>query len=198
MDISNILNNVPSIDVLPAELNSKKTVDFIKSISADTLIFYGPDLIHDDILNLCKDRAFNIHGGLSPYYKGAATMFWPFYFLEPNYVGTTIHHITSKIDAGNIIHQSVPVLQHGDGMHEVACKAMVETGNDLKKLLRLLSREDTIAGESQRKNGKLFLNKDWRPEHLKLIYDVYEDKIVDYYLDGKINQNNNPKLVRAF
>lgn len=192
-----LVSDIPSIDVLPSELNGKKTISFIKDINADTIVSYGPDLFTQEMIELCPNRIFNIHGGLSPYYKGAATMFWPFYFLEPNYVGTTLHHISLKIDAGNIVHQSVPKLEYGDGMHEVACKAMVSTAKDLKEIVKMMDRGVVLEGEKQRKNGKLFLEKDWRPEHLRLIYEVYNDKIVDEYLRGRINQGNEPKLVNA-
>lgn len=198
VDIESLLVKYPVLELEESELNSKEVEKFVKKLEADTLIAYGPGLIKENILNLCPDRCFNLHGGLSPYYKGAATMFWPFYFLEPNYVGTTFHHITMKIDGGKIIHQSVPELEYGDGMHEVACKAIVAAGNDLLKLIPMLMDTKTVQGVEQRKNGKLFLEKDWRPEHLRIVYELYGDKIVDLYLDGVINKNNNPRLIRAW
>lgn len=142
-----------------------------------------------------NDFAFNLHGGLSHWYKGAATMFWPFYFLEPNYVGTTLHYITRKIDAGNIVQHTVPKLEHGDCMHEVACKAIVAATGDVMKVMQKMNAGEVFLGVEQQKNGKLFLERDWRPEHLRLIYDLYEDKIVDLYLNGEIGQGNEPKLV---
>ena len=193
-----IKKNHNYLEIEQKDLNSLETVSFLESLHADILISYGPNLIADEILNLYNDNAYNIHGGLSPWYKGSATMFWPFYFLEPNYVGTTIHHITSKIDAGKIIHQVVPKLCYGDTMHDVSCKAIVATCDDFKKLIYAFEREGHLEGTIQKGNGKLFLVKDWRPEHLRLIYETYQDSIVDLFLNGKINQNNNPKLIRAF
>lgn len=193
-----ILKEVPVCEVSKEDLNGSQVMEFIKRIQADTLISYGPGLLRQNILDLCHGNTFNIHGGLSPYYKGAATMFWPFYFLEPNFVGTTIHYITNRIDAGNIVHQTVPQLEYGDCMHEVACKAIIKTGEDLRELISIMKSGKEITGCPQKKNGKLFLQKDWRPEHLKLIYDTYEDKIVDMYLDGEIGRNNEPALVRVW
>ncbi len=54
---------------------------------------------------------------------------------------------------------------------------------------------EKFPGVEQKKNGKLFLEKDWRPEHLRLIYDTYEDKIVDLWFDGEISRENNPELI---
>lgn len=30
----------------------------------------------------------------------------------------------------------------------------------------------------------MFLEKDWRPEHLRLTYEVWEDRIADAVIDG--------------
>ena len=34
--------------------------------------------------------------------------------------------------------------------------------------------------------GKLFKRKDFQPEHLRIIYKFYKDRIVDLYLNKKI------------
>lgn len=189
---------VPFLEVERKELNSEAIYKFIKSRNAEVLISYGPGLLDQKIIGLFKEKAFNIHGGLSPWYKGSATMFWPFYFLEPNYVGMTIHHLSNHIDGGNIVHHSVPKLEYGDRMHEVACKTVIQTGEDLKVILGMMQQQKIFPGVEQRKNGKLFLIKDWRPEHLKLVYETYEDKIVDLFLNGEINRGNAPQLIKAF
>ena len=48
---------------------------------------------------------------------------------------------------------------------------------------------------SLRNKGKLFLKSDWKPEMLKVIYDYFDDKIVDLYLDKKI-KCSKPKLIK--
>lgn len=196
-EISDLKIDIPMLRIQREELNSYKVENFIRSISGSCIFSYGPDLIRNNILNTVDNLAFNLHGGLSPWYKGAATMFWPFYFLEPNYVGTTLHYITPKIDAGNIVHHSVPKLEYGDCMHEVACKAVVKAANDIKIIFERMGRGEMFKGYEQKKNGKLFLEKDWRPEHLRFIYDFYEDKIVDAYLKKEISIDNEPQLISA-
>ncbi len=196
IDKSLFIGRIPILEINREELNSIKVEEFIKNVGADCLFSYGPDLIKENILNLVDNFAFNLHGGLSPWYKGSATMFWPFYFLEPNYAGTTLHYITKRIDAGNIINHTVPKLDYGDGMHEVACKAVVAAAYETRDVLSRIDKKGRPEGVVQKKNGKLFLDKDWRPEHLYLIYDLYKDAIVDRFLDGEINRNNEPNLIK--
>lgn len=92
------------------KLNSTETIDLIKLSDSDLILVYGSGLLKNRFLKEFNYLILNIHGGLSLYYKGAATMFWPFFFLEPNFVGVTLHRIVKGIDAGDILHQTVPKL----------------------------------------------------------------------------------------
>ena len=44
-------------------------------------------------------------------------------------------------------------------------------------------------------SGKIFKKTDFQPEHLAIIYKYYKDKIVDLYLEKKIN-SPKPKLIK--
>jgi hypothetical protein len=98
----------------------------------------------------------------------------------------TLHRTVRKIDAGEIIHHSFPELTHGDGIHDVACKATLKAAEDMIQILAGLDHGQELTGTPQTKNGKLFLKADWLPEMLRLIYDCYDDKIVDNYLNGTL------------
>ena len=53
---------------------------------------------------------------------------------------------------------------------------------------------DIPKGVKQSGYGKVFLAKDWRAEHLRLIYEVFEDRVVDAAIDGHIS-GRQPDLV---
>lgn len=187
-DVKAVRDEVPNILISPEELNGDRVHTFLEKQNPDLILSYGPGLLKSRILNLFPERFFNLHGGFSPWYKGSATMFWPFYFLRPNWAGMTLHRTVQKIDAGEIIHHSFPVLAYGDGIHDVACKATLAATEDLVRILPGLTPGQALAGVPQTKNGKLFLDADWAPEMLRLIYDCYDDHIVDAYLNGEIPQ----------
>ncbi len=191
---------IPSIPVLKieeSELNSKNTTDFVKSKNPDVVLIFGTHLVKDPLLSVLPKHTINLHGGLSPRYRGTATMFWPFYFLEPNHVGATFHYIVSEPDAGNIIHQSVPILEKGDKIHDVACKTIIQASKDVIKLLEILERNGEWQIFKQKGTGKNFLERDFRPEHLQIIYDHFHDNIVDEFLDGNITPKP-PNLITQF
>lgn len=179
------------------EINNSKVINFIKMLKPDAVISYGVHILNNESLNVMPKIKWNIHGGLSPWFKGNITMFWPFYLLKPNFTGTTIHELTNKIDAGGIIHQSVPKLEYGDKIHDVACKAVVQTALDLQKILNLINNGLEITPVKQKGNGKLWIATDWTPEHLRVIYKLYDNKIVDMFLDGKFGIIE-PNLIKVF
>lgn len=186
------LEDTPSYKVNLAELNSLETHEWIQQQEFDLAISYGVHKLDEETLNVLGDNAWNIHGGLSPWYKGNITLFWPFMMLKPNWAGMTVHKLTNNLDGGDIVHHSVPKLSYGDGIHDVACNAVKAVAEDLVEILTRCDL-DSIIYEPQMSNGKLWVGSDWMPQHLRFIYDVYDNKIVDNYLDKKL-ENMNPKL----
>ena len=187
------------IDVLytnPTNFNSQRSAQFVKNYKPDIAFVFGPDIIKSPLLDFLPEQSINMHLGLSPWYKGSATLFWPFYFLEPQFAGVTFHKIVRKIDAGSILHQSIPSLSKGDGIHQVGVNAVLQAKNDLENLIDLIKNE-SAAYHAQKQTGKLFLTRDFKPVNLRVIYDVFNDQIVDDYLRGKLGQSK-PRLIRAF
>jgi methionyl-tRNA formyltransferase len=189
-----IFNQIPKLEVSRFELNSEKTVNFLKSIEFDVTIVFGVDIIKDPVFSLLPYWKINIHLGLSPWYKGAATLFWPFYFLEPQLSGATIHLIAPKADAGDIIHHSIPQLKSGSTLHEHSANVVIKASQDLIDILRKISAGKEIILHKQKQSGKLFMESDFRPEHLELIYTFYKDGIIDKFISGEFN-HRKPKLI---
>ena len=117
--------------------------------------------------------------------------------LQPQMTGMTIHELTNKLDAGDVVHQCKADLVRGDGIHDLSCRAVEKIGTELVELIKMFVDGETITKKSHKTSGKLWIGKDWRPEHLRLIYELYDDQIVDYYLDGKFLEEE-PVLHRQF
>jgi len=183
--------------VTEGTISNSITADYVKSLKPDVSIIFGTGLIKEPLYSILPRNTINLHLGLSPKYRGAATLFWPFYFLEPTYAGSTFHFIISEPDAGEIIHQTTPVLEKNDGIHDVACKSVIQSGKDLLQLLDLFEEKKGWKNFSQKGTGKNFLSSDFRQEHLRVIYNLFNDDIVRKYLDGDL-KCNLPALFRQF
>lgn len=191
-----LFGSMPTLKVSPETLNSPTTVSFLREQNPEAVVVFGSDLIKGQLLEALPEFSINLHLGLSPWYRGAATLFWPFYFLEPNYAGATFHKITSSPDAGAILHQSVPPLHSGDGIHDVAAKTVTTATEEFALLLDKFSGGTRFELTDQTAQGKLFSRYDFKPAHLRMIYERFDNDIVREFLEGKLSVRQ-PKLITA-
>ena len=124
------------------DLNGKKMTNFLKRKKFDVAIVFGVGMLSKNVIKLLPKHTINLHLGLSPRYRGTATLFWPFYFLEPQYAGFTFHKLSKDPDSGAILHQGVPQLNKGDKIHTVSCKVVLKACNDLIKLLNIFKKKN--------------------------------------------------------
>ena len=83
--------------------------DFLKS---DIYIVFGSSYIKADLLKfLIKNKAINIHMGISPYYRGTDCNFWALYDDNPHLVGATIHMLSKGLDSGPILYHALSNLK---------------------------------------------------------------------------------------
>jgi folate-dependent phosphoribosylglycinamide formyltransferase PurN len=181
---------IPNIKMVTREeLNSDEAYHHIADLRPDLVLIFGCHLLKWFL----PVPIINLHLGLSPRYRGSATLFWPFYFLEPNWAGCTFHQIVREPDAGMILHQCRPELKSGDTIHQVATRAVITATVDM---LKLLDNFEHWAYKEQKATGKNFLSSDFQTQHLRNIYDLWNDQIVDSYLNGEIKPPE-PRLYRG-
>lgn len=188
---------VPQLRVSHDELNSEKVHRFIREKSPEVTVTYGVHILTNKTLNEIPGDVWNVHGGLSPEYRGVITHFWPSYLLKPQMTGVTLHEITSKIDGGSIVHQTGAPLVSGDGIHQLACRTVREFGKELPQVINIAANGELSELVEQEHSGKLWTSNDWEPEHLLVIYEAFDNDIVDRYLNGEFT-HRDPELIRQF
>jgi folate-dependent phosphoribosylglycinamide formyltransferase PurN len=188
--------DVPRLDVSISTLNSESTVDFVNALQPTLFLSYGiHKLTPKSLESIACGLKWNIHGGLSPWYRGVITHFWPSYLLEPQMTGMTVHELTQDIDGGDLIHQSIAPLVRGDGIHDLACRAVMSLGQEMPTLVNVITDGHLKSPVKQSTTGRIWRSKDWQPAHLHLVYEQHGNRMVDKYLDGAF-EGNLPKLVR--
>ena len=186
--------SIPSYNVIQNDLNSDQTVDFVRGNSPSLVISYGCHKLNKNLMKAVAVRFWNTHGGLSPEYRGVTTHFWPSYFLEPQMTGMTLHETTNSLDAGEIIFQTAAPMVNGDTLHRLAARNVQVLSEQLASKLTKLDFDNLPKGKVQQGYGKVFMSKDWRPEHLRVIYETHKDAIVDLVINGVI-QGREPELI---
>ena len=185
------------LNIKKNEINSLKVKKIIKTFKPNCIITFGCGMLDENYSKLGIKYLLNIHGGLSPWYKGAITNFWPTYMLEPQFTGMTMHHITSKIDGGNILFQTGINLNKKDGINDNSCKAVVNFCKIVpKKLLKVFKNKKKNKGLKQKVSGRVWTKKMWTSHHLLPIYQLHRDKINEYCIKHKLN-TSKPKLLNV-
>ena len=173
------LPNVNISVVTQDQLNSFFVHRIIESFGANACIVMGAGMLTQDTLNLLPKETFNIHLGLSPKYRGSATLFWPTYLMDPFSTGITFHRINAQPDAGDILHQTLPDFKRNFTLHETAIAAISAGKRDLDRLFDMFLVKSTLKSSPQPIVGKTFLTTDFRIAHLELIYNFYDDHVLD-------------------
>ncbi len=190
-----IFPQCPKLELDASDLSSARSAEFVKSLNPDVALIFGSGVIRDPLFSALPRHTINLHLGITPRYRGAATLFWPFYFMEPSYAGSTFHYIVAEVDAGDVVHQVLPKLDPSDKIHDVACKTVVSSAEEAVKLLELFEKNGYWDVHRQKGPGKNFQVNDFRPEHLRVIYNYFDDDIVKQYLVGRL-KSRKPRLIR--
>ncbi len=167
----------------PGELNTPDTLAFLDAAGVDTIVVFGTNLIRAPLLNCRPGRMINLHLGLSPYYRGTATNFYPLLNEEPEYVGATIHLIDASIDGGAILKHARPRIVADDGPHTIGCKAIVA---GVEKLIDVLIAVDqghlTPVPQWGVPAARLYLRKDYHPRQVVELYRKLEGGLIPRYV----------------
>ena len=75
----------------------------ILKINPKYVISYGCGIIESQVIAKFKNKFLNVHLGLSPYYRGSGSNYWPLVNNEPECVGATFMKIDGGIDTGPIL-----------------------------------------------------------------------------------------------
>jgi len=161
-------------------INNTHYVDKIRSLSPDVIVVMGACLLGQQIINSAR-YVINMHTGLSPYYRGGYTNFWPFIKKQYGYFGVTIHVLSVGIDSGDIVYTAQPEVSCEDDFYSINCKSII-LGTDLMVQTLDLILADKLCAKKQWTKGLLFHNYDWN-YYYAYRYLSDSDKYMQKYMD---------------
>jgi len=125
----------------PDDINKPEWIQKISRLSPDIIFsFYYRHMIGKDILSIPPSGAYNLHGSLLPAYRGRVPVNWVLVNGEKK-TGITLHHMTEKPDAGDIVGQKAVDIDFDDTARTLYGKLCKAAGILLGEILPLI-RED--------------------------------------------------------
>lgn len=181
--------------IAPGKINDPAEVEQMLALKPTLILVYGTGLIKKVILEPFSHRIINIHLGLSPYYRGSGTNFWPLVNREPEYVGATIHYLDEGIDTGPILAHTRPKIEVGDGSHDIGNKTIQAAAKTLAEAALVHESKGMIDGVPQIMRGRLYQRKDFSADAVQRLYHNFETGMIEEYLADKERRDSHLKLV---
>src|SRR5438034_1442176 len=146
-------------------INHPDVIALADRLQPDVIAVFGTSLIRGPLLSRGRLGIFNLHGGLSPHYRGADCTFWALYTGEPDQVGCTLHRINSGIDTGVLIAHVRPEVAERDDELTLFWRGIRDSAEVYVEMLERLERGEHL-GQPQVEKGRLYQVKQrgWREE----------------------------------
>ncbi len=187
-------NNIPVYQ--PTKLRDGTATELIKSLDPDILVVvaYGR-ILPDDMLEVPKYGAINVHASLLPKYRGAAPIQWAV-LNGYKITGVTTMYLASEMDTGDIIYTSETEIGEFETSGELFDRLMVMGAELLDRTLRDI--EAGTAPRTPQDHSKAsyvkMLDKSLSPiewaktprEVIKQIYGLQPWPVATAELDGKV------------
>lgn len=172
------------ISLVKGAINDEARFAEISRLQPDLLVAYGCSIITDPLLSAFSGRFVNVHLGLSPYYRGAGTNFWPLVNGEPEFVGATFMHMDAGIDTGAIIHQIRARVFAGDRPHDIGNRLIGDMTDHYIALVRQFRQlgDPPVPPSAE---GRLYKRKDFTVEAVERLYANFEGGMVTRYLEER-------------
>jgi methionyl-tRNA formyltransferase len=149
-------------------VNHPDVVKLARELQPDMLVVFGTSLIRGDLLKEGRLGIANLHGGLSPEYRGADCTFWALYNGEPEKVGCTLHWIDAGIDTGRLIAHISPAIQPDDDELRLFWRSVQASAEVYARFLARTAQGERF-GQSQPHKGRLYQVKQRGLRHERLV-----------------------------
>lgn len=193
--IDSVIDNSNPKRIVKGLINTQENISEINNLDPDVIISYGCSIIKEELISNYEGRFINIHLGLSPYYRGSGTNYFPFVNNEPQYAGVTFMHIDTGVDTGEIIHQIRPEIFPNDNIHQIGnrlIKNMTEETVLIINKFSELKKQKQITVETD----KYYKKKDFTEESVKEMLQNFSNNMIKKYLDNKENIDRKVPIIQ--
>jgi folate-dependent phosphoribosylglycinamide formyltransferase PurN len=167
----------PELRVEVSHINHPDVIQIIDRYQPDLIMVFGTSLLKGELLEKGRLGIINLHGGLSPEYRGADCTFWALYNQEPEKVGCTVHYINAGIDTGNIIAHVSPKIKISDDELTLFWRAVRSSTHVFAELLNRIEQGECF-GQIQAHKGHLYQVKDRRFRHEKAVHELLQSGLL--------------------
>lgn len=177
-------------------INDVENVDLIRRAAPDLLVSYGCSLIRRELLDAFAGRFLNVHLGLSPYYRGSGTNYWPLVHGRPEFVGTTFMHIDAGIDTGEIIHQTTARIARGDTPHSIGNRLIADSARVCCELVARFNELESMPQLDTPADATLCRRAHYSEESVATLYANFAGGMIESFLSSERERRSRVPIVQ--
>lgn len=165
-------------------INQQEHAERIIDARPDIVMAYGCSIVKEPLLSAFAGRFLNVHLGISPYYRGSGTNYWPLVNGEPEFVGATFMHIDPGIDTGEIIHQMRARIVWGDTPSAIGNRLI----GDIVPVYAAIAEhfeELPRMPQPQKLDTRVWKQKDYDEASVARLYEQFENGLIERYLSER-------------
>jgi len=182
----------------PESVNTPEWIARIRELTPDILFsFYYRNMICQEILDIARLGAFNMHGSLLPKYRGRVPINWAVLNGETE-TGATLHYMVKRPDAGDIVDQEAVPIGPRDTAQDVFIKVTAAARKILERRIDAIEQgcaprqpqdeaQATYYGGRKPEDGRI----DWHAD-ARRIFDLI--RAVTHPYPGAFTEINGRRL----
>jgi folate-dependent phosphoribosylglycinamide formyltransferase PurN len=181
-----VLMNVPN-----KAINSETILNALELHNIDVILLFGSSIIKPVLLSRYLHKVLNLHLGLSPYYKGSGTNFFPIVNNEFECIGATFHLASDEVDGGKLLHQfRLESIDEKDTIYSLGNKVILQAGEKYPEIaMRYLKGLVNPKTQQRIDTSKEYRIKDFTPETIKKAKAVLRAGGINEYLAKQEERN---------
>lgn len=139
-----------------SSMNDASAIASLKKESLDIVIVFGTGVLKPPLIEICSQRIFNLHGADPENYRGLDTHLWAIYHKDFGGLITTLHHLDTGLDTGNIVLQGAIPLHHKMKLHELRAANTEVCVKLTISVIDMMNRFGEVTSRSQYKEGRYY------------------------------------------
>lgn len=186
---------VERLSVEPGAINTQSVREWVHGRNPQFVLLYGTSIVRPPLLTDYPGRMINLHLGLSPYYRGAGTNFWPLVHRRPECVGSTVHLAVERVDAGDILAQSRPDMAAGDGPHDIGTRALMAGLSTMVDAVLRYAQGGAAPQPQVIEQGQVFRRRDVTDDAVEKMYRNFQTGMIWEYLEDRLGRDARYPIV---
>lgn len=174
----------PALDLSKGRINDADTIAWAADLRPDLIFLFGTSILNKEWLAQFPQKIINLHLGMSPYYRGSATLFWPIANDELECVGATIHLAEQHVDAGRILAWAKPTLCVGDDYYTINYKTIRQAINAMADVAIRYARGEIEPMVQDLRLGKVYRKADFNEDVLSRALSAIGNGLTVQQLDN--------------